>query len=556
MAGFFSQKHSHRVYGVFLLVLTLWMSLPGISSVQVIDRDEARFAQATTQMVESGDYLNIKFQDKARNKKPAGIYWLQSVPVKIFTKPGEKKIWAHRLISVLGALLAVFATYWGALAVLGRKGAFLSAGILATTLVFTAEAHIAKTDAVLCGLSALCLACLLRLQKQPNSLTSFIFWITLGAAIMVKGPITPIIIILSLLTYGVWTQDFNWLKSLINIPGIILALLLVVPWAIAIGVVTDGAFFKDSVVGDMGSKIAGGQEGHGLLPGYFLGSISLAFWPGILLLFPGIAFARLVASKNSGDPELRRAVRFLICWIVPFWIILELTPTKLIHYPLPLYPAMAILSAGAFFAMLDTGAFERTRKIGAVLFLIASIVLIAAIFGGDAWLSDKQSIAFYSFPLFLALAFGATYCMWIGDVRRATIMGLMLTATLSPLTYQIIMPNLSDTQVSRKIAGLVPDSRTTRILSPNFTEPSLVYEVGKDIRLGEKAEDGIAQGLKRGDVLLIDKHEAGDRHSVLNLNSRIIDPETCLTENHIVRGFNYSKGDPVEIRILAAEACD
>jgi len=297
MADYFSKKRSHRFYAVILLVLTLWMSLPGLSSVQVIDRDEARFAQATVQMVESGDYLNIEVQDRARNKKPAGIYWLQAVFVKALTDPGERKIWTHRIVSVLGALLAVFATYWGALAVLGRRGAFLSAIILATTVVFAAEAHIAKTDAVLCGLSALCLACLLRLQKQDSRFTAFIFWAALGAAIMIKGPITPAIIILSIIAYFVWRRDLGWLKPLLNIPGILLAILMVVPWAIAIGVATDWAFYSDSVIGDMGSKIASGQESHGFLPGYYLATISLAFWPGILLLVPGLVFAKLAVSK-------------------------------------------------------------------------------------------------------------------------------------------------------------------------------------------------------------------------------------------------------------------
>lgn len=555
MAGWFSQKHSHRVYGALLLVLTLWMTLPGIASVQVIDRDEARFAQATTQMVESGDYLNIKFQDKARNKKPAGIYWLQSVPVKIFTDPGENKIWAHRIISVLGAILAVFATYWGALAVLGRRGAFVAAGLLATTLVFTAEAHIAKTDAVLCGLSALCLASLLRLQRQPSQITGFIFWLALGAAIMIKGPITPAIIMLTLVSYGLWTREMSWLKSLINVPGIILALLMVVPWAIAIGIVTDGAFYKDSVVGDMGSKIAGGQEGHGLLPGYFTGTIGAAFWPGILLLVPGLAFARLVASKNSGDPELRRAVRLLICWIVPFWILLELTPTKLVHYPLPVYPALAILGSGAFFAMLNTNAFVRTRKVGAALFLIASVLIIAAVFGADAGLARKQSVFFYAFPLFVAMAFGATYCSWIGDVRRGAFLAFLLAVTFMPLTYQFILPNLTDSQVSRQISAALPDNKGARLLSPNFTEPSLVYEVRQDVLLGDKAEKIMDQGLKTGDIILIDQNEAEERHSVLNLNSKLIEPGTCLVEKNVVRGINYSKGDPVDIRIYRAEPC-
>ncbi len=63
------------------LLLCLGLYLPGIASLPVMDRDEARFAQATRQMLESGDFLDIRFQDEARNNKPAGIYWLQAAAV-------------------------------------------------------------------------------------------------------------------------------------------------------------------------------------------------------------------------------------------------------------------------------------------------------------------------------------------------------------------------------------------------------------------------------------------------------------------------------------------
>ena len=54
--------------------------VPGFFQIPPVDRDEARFAQATKQMVESGDYVDIRFQDESRYKKPVGIYWLQAVP--------------------------------------------------------------------------------------------------------------------------------------------------------------------------------------------------------------------------------------------------------------------------------------------------------------------------------------------------------------------------------------------------------------------------------------------------------------------------------------------
>ena len=60
------------------LLTALLAFLPGFFQIPPIDRDEARFAQATKQMLETGDYVDIRFQDEVRYKKPVGIYWLQA----------------------------------------------------------------------------------------------------------------------------------------------------------------------------------------------------------------------------------------------------------------------------------------------------------------------------------------------------------------------------------------------------------------------------------------------------------------------------------------------
>src|SRR5262245_26590843 len=69
---------SHARAIAVLLVVALLSFLPGFFSIPPIDRDEARFAQATKQMLENGDYVDIRFQDEVRYKKPVGIYWLQA----------------------------------------------------------------------------------------------------------------------------------------------------------------------------------------------------------------------------------------------------------------------------------------------------------------------------------------------------------------------------------------------------------------------------------------------------------------------------------------------
>src|SRR5947207_12906113 len=92
---------------LLLAGLCVALYLPGISAIPPLDRDEARFAQATRQMLATGDYLHIRFQNEARNKKPAGIYWLQAAAVAVFSTAEATAIWPYRVPSLLGATAAV-----------------------------------------------------------------------------------------------------------------------------------------------------------------------------------------------------------------------------------------------------------------------------------------------------------------------------------------------------------------------------------------------------------------------------------------------------------------
>jgi len=73
---------AHGRAAALLVAFCLIAFIPGFFQIPPVDRDEARFAQATKQMVESGEYVDIRFQDEVRYKKPVGIYWLQAVAVK------------------------------------------------------------------------------------------------------------------------------------------------------------------------------------------------------------------------------------------------------------------------------------------------------------------------------------------------------------------------------------------------------------------------------------------------------------------------------------------
>ena len=174
-----------------LVLLCLGLYLPGLAALPVMDRDEARFAQATRQMIETGDLLHIRFQDEASNKKPAGIYWLQAAAVAAVSNAESAAIWPYRLPSLLGASAAVLLTFSLGARLVGRKSAFLGAGLLAASLALVVEAHLAKTDAVL-------LACVTAIEGALGVIYmaarrgmsadwrwALLFWAALGIAILV-----------------------------------------------------------------------------------------------------------------------------------------------------------------------------------------------------------------------------------------------------------------------------------------------------------------------------------------------------------------------------------
>ena len=115
---------THARAAAVLMAVALLCFLPGLFAIPPIDRDEARFAQAAKQMVESRDYIDIRFQDEVRYKKPVGIYWLQSGVVNVTSALGVAQalttIGIYRIPSLIGAVGAVLMTYWAALAFVSR----------------------------------------------------------------------------------------------------------------------------------------------------------------------------------------------------------------------------------------------------------------------------------------------------------------------------------------------------------------------------------------------------------------------------------------------------
>jgi 4-amino-4-deoxy-L-arabinose transferase-like glycosyltransferase len=522
--------------------------LPGVFAMPPLDRDESRFAQATAQMLETGDFVVIKFQDQPRFKKPVGIHWLQAASVALTSDAADREIWAYRLPSLLGAMLAAAACAWGAAAFFGGPTGLVAGAILGSTFLLSTEAFIAKTDAVLAGTTTLALAALARLYAASRDgppagrLTRLLFWLGLSVSILVKGPVGLMVVTLTGLGLWAWERKAPWLKDLGWIWGLILMAAIIGPWAAAVTVATDGGFWTTAFGADFAPKLVGGQESHGAPPGYHTLLTPLLIFPGTLLLPAALA----LAWRGRDEP----GVRFAVCWLVPAFIVFEATPTKLVHYTLPTYGAFAWLMAAAVMQP-PLGALARWLGIGLCAFV--GVVLGAAVIYLYGEYGDPTDLpaAILTALLLAAAGLAGGWLAW----RRDALTGLAAACALTILGHGalagLLAPRLDPLWLSKRTERALEAARLLPrqgIVPPpvavaGYAEPSLVFALGTPTDLGDVPEAIAALADERPAV--VEGREQAEFEAALRRSG------VKAREVGKIEGLDYSNGDETTLRIYA-----
>lgn len=532
--------------------IALLAGLPGLIAMPPLDRDEARFAQATAQMMESGDFVVIRFQDAPRFKKPVGIHWLQAASVYAVSSPEARQIWAYRVPSLLGAMLAAAACAWGAGAFFGRRTSLAAGAMLGASLLLSTEAFIAKTDAGLAGTTTLAMAALARLYAARNGgapaspAAVWLFWLGVALAILIKGPVGPMVPALTMLTLMVWDRRVGWLGQMRWWWGLVIVLAIVGPWAGAVTVATDGGFWSQALGSDLAPKLMGGQESHGAPPGYHLLLTPILAFPMTLLL-PAAAVA---GWRFRGEP----GVRFALAWLIPTWIVFELLPTKLPHYLLPAYGALAWLAARALAEPIGT----VTRWLGAGLSAVVGLALAAGVAYLNALYGDPSDIGAAILTGALLASAGVVGAVLL--IRRAQSYALIWALLLGLLGHAalaaVFVPRLDPLWLSARLERAMADNRLlprqgvaeAPVAVAGFAEPSLVFALGTDTELDGPREAAEAIADSRPAIVEA-REDAAFRAALKALGDR-------AEEVAKIEGLNYSRGDPMTLRVYVAPDMD
>lgn len=543
------------------MVVCLLAYLPGLWSVPPVDRDESRFAQASRQVMQSaaaGDLDGVlvpKIQDRPRLNKPPLIYWMQGAVAWVVDRDAAgadqrlQRIGWYRLPSVLCAILAVLATWRAGCVLYRRDEGFIAGLMLALCPIVLWDARQARADELLlaCTAGAMwMLASAWRAHRDTGAVpvrTSLALWVLVGLGVLAKGPITPMVVLLAL---GVLALVGGWrfVRCTRPLLGVAIVLAIALPWALAVGAIVGYSEYFAIIFDETLGRAGGAKESHWGPPGYHLVLLPVLFFPGSLVTLLALhrAWKRVRRTKSA---RMRTPDALLLAWIVPSWIVFELVATKLPHYTLVLYPAIALLSARAVVVLARSRA--RIGRAGVVLWGVIGLALVAGpmaivlLLGDDLSTRNAALIGVLCLVGVVLTALGVRHA-WrgntVGGIEHAGLAMITLSTTLFMGVLSSARAVWPSSAVAAQIAAVDP-AADLPLARTGYHEDSLVFLTrGRAERVGRNR---LAEWFV--------EHPDG-----LAVVEASVDLPPGTAAIGTVEGFNYSKGETARLMLVARVA--
>ena len=427
------------------------------------DEDEPIFAGAAQEMLLRGEWVVPYFNGQMLPDKPALMYW---VMLGAYKSLGVSE-WAARLGPALFAWGLVLLTWQ-----LGRKlfspAVGLWAGvILASSLGFDVVARAATPDTLLSFFSCLALLAFVRgassdgaapLSRVPSWPLLAASYAAMGVAALAKGPIG---VLLPTATIGLFSliaglpesarhsaaSNASWKSRAAGLlafaartfaPRHFLATAwrlrpltaaacvaaLAGPWYAAVGARTGGQWLAGFLgVHNLGRFLHPMEHHRGPIF-YYLIAISIGFFPWSVFFAPTITRLRTqLASSNAR----RLCYLFLCCWVVVYLGFFSLAATKLPNYIVPVYPALALLTAAWIEAWLSDPQLTPARKLRPawiVLGLAGLGVAVGLPLAARHFINGPWTLGLVALPLIAA----AVFCWRFSEQGRARQVAIALAA--------------------------------------------------------------------------------------------------------------------------------
>ena len=388
-----------------------------------------------------------------------------------------------------------------------------------------------------------------------------------------------------LLARCLWFGNWSWWRQLRPLLGIPVLIALVGWWVYLAGQATHWKLIADMVGTHFLARIGvpapdmttGGTQtamkAYSQPPGFYLVTVWATFWPWSILLIPA-AYHTLRRLRGKMPISIdARPYQFLVAWIIPMWILLELSRGKLFHYPLPLYIPIAILCADTLVQswnrLTDVLAAPWVHSMRWVVLgiwtALGAAVLVGARMRGD------DAMLWRCFPFAIALmATGIVSAVTWGKPSWPYVVALGWGGTLL-VASSLVLGDLPDLQVSRIAGRIMADAKarnpSVQLAVCGYEEATLVFYSGANVTRFGSAHD-ITEAVPFGPTLnpadhpyvivvddktraqLDESHVQYTTLSRLDTSlSRLETPENLAT--YQITGFNAATFRPVHVSVIS-----
>ncbi|HMK49797.1 MAG TPA: glycosyltransferase family 39 protein [Thermodesulfovibrionales bacterium] len=478
-----------RKYVIALAAIAVFISFFRLGAVTLFDVDEAVFAQATKEMVESGDWITPTYNGVNRYDKPIFFYWLMAGSYKAF---GINEFAARFPSALSGILLAMslflFAAQFG-----NAREAFYAAVSFLVSVYFFMYSHAAVTDMALSLFITLSLFSFF-LSLKKNHLFIYGFYAFSALAFLTKGLIGIVFPFGIAIIYLFASEQFRGIRKVFDLKAVFVFLVVALPWYTAEYMANGNEFIQQLFIKHHFARYAGVISGHKGPIYYYVPVMIAGLFPWIAFLPAGItAVISRIRSRRDiraghDDPGL-----FLLTWFCFIFAFFSFSTTKLPNYILPAIPAVSILISKGMFRNTEPSDFRwavRTpqgKRYAEVFIAIASLVIGVAFVFSKAYLENSgihdAVWTYYAAAIMCMLTLGCLYALLKGkssygyiSAAMVALLGL-ISATALPAASQYLQGTLYE--YSKYAGSILKDDE--KIVAYGMNNPSIVFYSGHRI---------------------------------------------------------------------------
>jgi 4-amino-4-deoxy-L-arabinose transferase-like glycosyltransferase len=412
-----------------------------LGAYTLFDEDEPKNAVCGREMFLRNDWVVPTFNQDLRTDKPILIYWIMQASYRLW---GINEFGARFGSAVCAVGTCLLVGFIGRRFFDPRTG-FLATVILATSLMYAAVGRSVTPDSCLIfSITLAFTAYLLSIAnslKDPRSVTSwrayvpatFVsglpFYLAMGLAVLAKGPVG---VVLPSITVGLFvllmrdrlevqpapsTKQAWWKRAVWSVArtfsprrvweaawalrpvrGLTATAAVALPWYLVVGYATDGAWLTGFLGGHNVNRFLAPMENHSGPIVYYIPVVCAGFFPWSIFAWQTGRYCKLSFGESRDDSP---ALLFFVTWFGVWLGFFSLASTKLPNYVLPMYPAIAILTArylavwSRYVDSRELTSFRNSCRLLAgvgVLMAIGLSITAAILLPDDLWLGAIGAI--------------------------------------------------------------------------------------------------------------------------------------------------------------------